>query len=48
LARASSLIAVATSRMSGVSNDAAIPMAWGNTVAAPARATPWRHSFHHS
>ena len=28
------------------SNMAARPMAWGNTVAVPALATPWSASFH--
>ena len=42
------LMAVATSRISFVSKVAAMPMACGNTVAAPARATPCSASFHHS
>ena len=29
-----------------MSNVAANPIAWGKTVASPARPTPWRHSFH--
>ena len=44
--RASSAMAAATLRMNPSSKVAARAMAWGNTVAIPERATPWRHSFH--
>ncbi len=40
------LITSDTSCISGVSQEAAIPIACGNTVAMSARATPWRPSFH--
>ncbi len=46
LARPSSPIAVATRVISAVSNDAAMPIACGKTVAVPARATPCSASFH--
>ena len=46
LARPSMPMARPTSSMAGASKAAAMPMAWGNMVATPARATPWRASFH--
>ena len=46
MARSSSEMAVAVWNIKSLSKLAAMPMAWGNTVAAPERATPWRASFH--
>src|SRR6266704_2545649 len=46
LARASVEITSATRWTRSVSHVAARPMAWGKTVAFPARATPCRPSFH--
>src|SRR5216117_3116990 len=46
LARASVEITSATRWIKSVSQVAARPMAWGKTVAFPARATPCKPSFH--
>ena len=46
LIRPSSLIEVKTFSSNSVSNDAAIPIGIGNTVALPLRATPCSASFH--
>ena len=47
IARASSEMPVATRSMRSASNVAARAIAWGKTVARPARATPCSASFHH-
>ena len=46
LTRASSETAVKTVSIFSTSNEAAIPMGCGNTVALPLRATPCRASLH--
>jgi hypothetical protein len=46
LARNSVAIASAVAWINGTSHVAAMPIACGNTVATPARATPCRPSFH--